>query len=468
MTPMDADDDDQRPTTAVVLAAGAGTRMRSRLPKVLHPLAGRPMLLHVLHAVRAAGIPRAVVVTGIDEEQVRAGVSSDDVEGLDITFAHQAEPRGTGNALLQAREVVTGERVVVVNGDLGLLTGTHLRALVAATPCRAAVATITVADPAGLGRVVRDGAGRLTAIVEEVETSAETARIDEVCAGLYRFETAWLWPALAALPAGASGEIYLTDAIARAAVEPGGALAVPIDAADGPLNVEDRQDLARAERVLRARLRTAWMRGGVTIVDPATTYIDADVHIEPDTVLEPGTHLRGRTVVGGGSRLGPNAVLRDAVVGANCVLEQCSVTDAILGDGVTVGPYSTLRAGTVLDDGVHIGTHAETKNAHLHAGVTMGHFSYLGDAEVGAGTNIGAGAITCNYDGTAKHRTLIGERVFIGSDSLLIAPLAIGDDARTGAGAVVTRDVPARRRVVGHPARNDPARTDRPRDRPAP
>ena len=322
MTPMDADDDGQRPTTAVVLAAGAGTRMRSRLPKVLHPLAGRPMLLHVLHAVRAAGIPRAVVVTGIDEEQVRAGVSSDDVEGLDITFAHQAEPRGTGNALLQAREVVTGERVVVVNGDLGLLTGAHLRALVAATPCRAAVATITVADPAGLGRVVRDGAGRLTAIVEEVETSAETARIDEVCAGLYRFETAWLWPALAALPAGASGEIYLTDAIARAAVEPGGALAVPIDAADGPLNVEDRQDLARAERVLRARLRTAWMRGGVTIVDPATTYIDADVHIEPDTVLEPGTHLRGRTVVGGGSRLGPNAVLRDAVVGANCVLEQ--------------------------------------------------------------------------------------------------------------------------------------------------
>ena len=261
----------------------------------------------------------------------------------------------------------------------------------------------------------------------------------------------------------ASGEIYLTDAIAAAAAEPDGAIAVPLPPAaapisaapisETPLSIETRADLARAEQVLRSRIAAHWLAAGVTIVDPARTYIDADARIGPDTVLEPGSHLRGRTVIGRDCRIGPNAVIRATRVGDRCLLDQCSVTEATLGNDVTVGPFSTLRAGTVLEDGVYIGTHAETKNAHLRRGVRMGHFSYLGDAEVGAGTNIGAGAITCNFDGTTKHRTVIGEGAFIGSDSLLIAPLTIGDGGATGAGAVVNRDVPAGRRVVGHPAR---------------
>ena len=460
---MDADDSSPLDLTAVVLAAGAGRRMRSAQAKPLHPLAGRPLLLHVLHALRAAGVPRAVVVTGHQEDAVRAAAAAAGSDGPAIAFAHQAEPRGTGHATLQARDAVRDDHLLVINGDCALVTAEQIRAVATAPPCRVALATARLADPHGYGRVRRDPAGRVRDIVEERDADAETAAITEANAGLYRFDAAWLWPTLAALRPSASGEIYLTDAIAAAAAEPDGAIAVPFPPApalisdapisDAPLSIETRADLARAEQVLRSRIAARWLAAGVTIVDPAQTYIDADARIGPDTVLEPGSHLRGRTVIGRDCRIGPNAVIRATRVGDRCLLDQCSVTEATLGNDVTVGPFSTLRAGTVLEDGVYIGTHAETKNAHLRRGVRMGHFSYLGDAEVGAGTNIGAGAITCNFDGTTKHRTVIGEGAFIGSDSLLIAPLTIGDGGATGAGAVVNRDVPAGRRVVGHPAR---------------
>ncbi len=442
-----------RATTAVVLAAGAGTRMRSSHPKVLHPICGRPMLLHVLHAVREAGVEQIVVVTGHEEAAVRERVDGFVSNGASVRFSSQVEQRGTGHATLQAQRAVRTPRALVVNGDLALITAEQIRAVLAAPPARAVVATAEVPDPAGLGRIVRDDGGGIATIVEEADADSEAAAIREVNLGIYRFDAPWLWATLESLQASPSGEFYLTDAVAIAARGARGALPVRTSAPEGRINVEDRRDLARAEACMRDRIRTRWLEAGVTMRDPASTYIDADVEIGCDTVLEPGTHLRGATKLGGDCLAGPNSVIQDTQTGDGCTLVGCSIEEARLGDRVRVGPYSTIRSGTVLDDDVHVGTHAETKNAHLHRGVQMAHFAYVGDADVGVETNIGAGAITCNFDGVAKHRTVIGERVFIGSDSLLIAPIEIGDGAVTGAGAVVNRSVPAGARVLGHPAR---------------
>ena len=439
--------------TAIVLAAGAGTRMRSALPKVEHPLCGRPLLLHVIDALREAGIDRLVIVTGHQEERVQRLLRGLDQPGLHLSAVTQAEQRGTGHAVLQARDAVGTGRVLVVNGDLALIRADQIRLLLGESKAKAAIAVAAVPEPHGLGRIVRDEAGGVAAIVEEADADPAVAAVTEVNLGIYAFDAAWLWSALGSLAPSRSGEIYLTDAIALAARDPGGVRALRVLAPDGRINIEDRRDLARAEGLLRKRIIDHWLSAGVTVVDPATTYIDAEVRIGADTVLEPGTHLRGATQVGGECRLGPNTIVRDTTIGDGCTLVGCSIEGAVLGARVAVGPYSTLRPGTRLDDEVQIGTHAETKNAHLGARVHMGHFSYVGDAEVGADSNIGAGAITCNFDGAQKHRTIIGKGVFIGSDSLLIAPIEIGDGAATGAGAVVNHSVPPGGRVAGHPAR---------------
>lgn len=443
---------------AVVLAAGRGTRMRSDLPKVLHPIAGRPMVLHVLHALAGAGVSRAVIVTGHEAESVQARIDSGLPDGMQVTYVRQSEPLGTGHAALQARAAAPAGDVLIANGDLPLLTRAHVRALLNAPPSCLALAAQEVDDPSGLGRVRREGE-RLLGVVEEAAASAAEKQIREINAGLYRADADWLWRALESLPESASGEIYLTDAVARAAAE-GEAAAVSIGSAVGPLNVETRRDLARAEGVLRERINAAWMDCGVTIVDPATTYIDASVEIGTDSRIEPGTHLCGATRLGPENVIGPNAVLIDTKSGAGCALVQCRSESAVLGNHVDIGPFSTLREGTVLDDHVHIGTHAETKNAHLRRGVQMGHFSYIGDADVGEDSNIGAGAITCNFAGKEKHRTVIGTRCFIGSDTMLIAPITLGDGASTAAGAVVNKDVPAGGMAIGHPARARRARSE--------
>jgi bifunctional UDP-N-acetylglucosamine pyrophosphorylase/glucosamine-1-phosphate N-acetyltransferase len=438
--------------------------MRSRLPKVLQPLSGRPILGHILHALRQAGLRETVVVTGHAEDEVRASATAACPEGMALRFAHQSQPLGTGHAVQQARDQVTTASVLIVNGDLGLLRADQVRAIATAEGTAAGqgplrdhgaitVATAEVPDPTGLGRIVRTDVGLIDAIVEEALVDDATRGIKEINVGLYRFDSAWLWSALDTLPASDTGEIYLGDVLANAMAEGLATVPVPVDLRDGLLNIENKRDLARAEQVIRRRIVERQLDSGVTITDPATTYIDADVCIGADAVIEPGCHLRGKTSVGAESRLGPNAVISDTHIGARCELVGCTITGSVLGDGVEVGPYTTVRSGTVLDDGVHLGTHVETKNAHLQQGVKVGHFSYVGDAEVGARTNIGAGAITCNFDGESKHRTVIGADVFIGSDSLLIAPLSIGDGARTGAGSVVNKDVPAGGSVVGSPAR---------------
>ena len=410
------------------------------------------MLAHVLHALGEARLGQAVVVTGQADEAVRAAAESATSKDLVCTFVRQERPLGTGHAVLQAAAAVKTGLVLIINGDLGLVEADQIRA-VASAEGDLTLATAVVLDPTGYGRITRDAEGRFSAIVEEAEATPEQIAIREMNVGIYRIEAGWLWAALALIEPASNAELYLTDILQRAVAEGIDVRAVELSLPDGPLNIENKRDLARAEGALRNRICNHWLEQGVTIVDPGTTYIDADVCIGADTVIDPATHLRGATRVGAECVIGPNAIIRDSQIGDRCALVNCQLTGARLADDVEVGAYSTLREGTVLASHVHIGTHAETKQAELHESVQMGHFSYVGDAEVGARSNIGAGAITCNFDGESKHKTVIGEDVFIGSDSLLIAPLVIGDGASTGAGAIVNKDVPAGTSVVGAPAR---------------
>src|SRR4051812_7740830 len=440
---------------AVVLAAGQGTRMRSRLPKVLHPLAGQPMVAHVLAAAAASGARDVVLVVGHGAEQVRAAL------GDRVRYAVQAEQLGTGHAVLQACPLLrpTTTQVLVLYGDTPLLQPETLLALTrAAREATLALLSMEVADPSGYGRVVREPDGRVVRVVEERDAPPALRAVREVNAGAYVFDAAWLRAHLPALPPAPGGETYLTDLVALAAGEGRAVRAVLLaDAAEG-LGVNDRVQLAQAEAALRARVRERHLRAGVTLVDPASTYIHATVDIGPDTVVHPQTFLRGRTRIGAGCEIGPSSQLDDTVVGDRCRIGWSVLEEATLAEDVRVGPFAHLRPGARLGRGVEIGNYAEVKNSTLHERVAQHHFSYIGDAEVGRNTNVGAGTITCNYDGVHKHRTDIGADVFIGSDTLLVAPVTLGDGSATGSGSVVTHDVPAGKLAYGVPAegRRDP------------
>ena len=451
-----------RDATAVVLAAGRGKRMKSALPKVLHRIAGRAIASHVLHAIAEAGIAEAVVVVAADEAggAVRDDLAADAPSGLELRFAVQEEATGTGDAMLAALPAVRAEQVLIANGDLALITAEDIARVIAPSGAAASVAVGIVEDPAKMGRIVRDERGAIVEIVEWRDASAEQRAIKEVNAGVYRFRADWLRRELERTAGGAEGEHHGTDVV-KAAARGGQLQDVPIDLSEGPLNVEDLADAERAGRILRRRIIERHLRAGVELRDAAAAWIDAGVRIAAGAVIEPGVHLRGPTRIGAGSRIGPNAVLEDVSVGEGCVLESCTIRGSALGDRVEVGPYSVVRPGCELGDDVHIGSHAELKAAVLGRGSKAGHFSYVGDAELGERVNVGAGAVTCNFDGSGKHRTEIGDDAFIGSDTMLVAPVRIGARARTGAGAVVTKDVPDDGVAVGHPARLAPSRRGR-------
>ncbi len=439
--------------TAVVLAAGRGTRMRSRTPKVLHPVAGRPMLHLVCDALAAAGFDRQVVVVADAEDEV-AGAATPHA-----AIAVQDAPLGTGHAVLAAREAADdAARVLIVNGDLPLLTPDTLATLADAHCARQAALsflTVEVDDPAGYGRVVRTGApdGPVAGIVEESDADDGTRAIREVNAGVYAAEASWLWGVLDSLPPSPGGEIYLTDAV-RAAVASGcGVHAQRLADATEAQQVNTRAELAAADSGMRDRVRSELMASGVTLVGPESIYVDAGVEVGADTTLLPGTHLMGDTVIGGECELGPNAILRDMRVGDRCNIGGSTLEGSTVADGVEIGPYCRVRPGSTIEADVHLGTYAEVKASRIGARTQIGHFSYTGDADVGEDVNIGAGAITANYDGTSKHRTEIGDGAFIGSDTMLIAPVRVGAGAHTAAGAVVTHDVPDGAQVIGAPAR---------------
>lgn len=427
---------------AVVLAAGRGTRFRSSLAKVLHPVAGRSMLRWVLEALRPLALDSVVVVVGHQAAAVAAEAQASGLPGL--RTVEQTEQHGTGHAVRVAVEqgaLDAVDEVLITPGDVPLLEHAVLADLLAAAAGHAAaLLSFTPADPGGYGRVLRDEAGRVTGIVEDRDASAEQRRIGEVNSGICAFARAPLAAALGELARdNVQGEEYLTDVIAPLAAAGVTAVPSPAGTLDG---VNDRVQLAEAGAVLRRRILERLMYEGVSVVDPAATYVDADVRVGPDTILRPGTHLEGATVIGAGADIGPDTRLMDATVGDGASVAQSVVRDAVVGAQATVGPFSYLRAGTDLGARGKIGAYVETKQATVGEGAKVPHLSYVGDAEIGAGANIGAATVTANYDGFAKHRTVIGPRARIGSDTMLIAPVTVGADAYTGAGSVITDDVP--------------------------
>ncbi len=436
----------------MILAAGQGTRLKSALPKVLHRLGGQPMVEYALAAARAVTPEPPALVVGHGADAVRAAL------GDRVKYVTQAEQRGTGHAVQQAERILKGrsDQVVVIYADMPLLRAETVLALVEAqsrNPGPLTMLTFVSPRASDFGRVVRGADGRVTGIVEAAQATPEQLRLTELNVGAYCFEANWLWEALPRLPLSPKGEYYLTDIVALAAAEGGNVATVTTDDEAETLGINTRAQLAQAEAALRQRLNEQWMAAGVTLIDPATTYIEPTAQLGRDTVVWPNTHIRGRSVVGENCVLGPNTILRDATLGNACRVE-CSVLEgASLADEVLVGPFAHLRPGARLERGVHMGNFGEVKNATLGPGVKMGHFSYIGDAAIGANVNIGAGTITCNFDGVKKSRTVIGDDAFIGSDTMLVAPVTLGSNARTGAGSVVTKDVPADSLAVGVPAR---------------
>jgi bifunctional UDP-N-acetylglucosamine pyrophosphorylase/glucosamine-1-phosphate N-acetyltransferase len=444
-------------TVAVVLAAGLGTRMKSAVPKVLHPLCGRPMLAYVLDAWASTADGstgwRPIVVYS------PAVAALTDVFATTADFALQDEPRGTGDAVNAALAVVPQDatEILVLSGDVPLVTGADLEAILEARredDAAIALASVFAADPAELGRVVRSEVGTVERIVEAKDATPDELAGDETNAGLYAFDAAWLRRRIAALtPSAATGELYLTDLV-RLAREDGRIVSAVAFEDDGRFDgINDRSQLAAAEWSMRVRLNEAHMRAGVTMRDPSTVYLDWTVDLGADVTLEPNVILRGATRVGEGSVIGAGSQLTDATIGAHARVWASIVESSVVEDGATVGPFSRLRPGSVVGRGAEVGNFAELKNTRLGAKSKQHHVSYLGDAEIGERVNIGAGAITANYDGTSKHPTTIGDGAFIGVDTMLIAPITVGQGARTGAGAVVTRDVPAGKLAVGVPAR---------------
>jgi bifunctional UDP-N-acetylglucosamine pyrophosphorylase/glucosamine-1-phosphate N-acetyltransferase len=438
---------------AVILAAGLGTRMRSARPKVLHELGGRPLLAWAVDAARQAlDGGRVVVVIGAE-----AQLAARELVGAQATLALQAERLGTGHAVLQAAHSLPDAGLILVtSADMPLLRTETLRRLVDLQRRSNGPLTLLTArtdTPRGFGRIVRDGSGEIAAIVEEAAAAPDQLRLREVNLGAYCFRAEWLWQALARLPVSSSGEYYLTDLVAMAVAEGLGVGATIADDLDEAIGINTREHLAEAEAALRRRIQRRWMLAGVTLQDPASTYIGPEVTLGPDTVVLANTHLEGTTSIGGGCRLGPNTRIRDSVLGDGCTVEASVLEGARLDEQVKVGPFAHLRPGAHLMRGVHLGNFGEVKDSTLGPGTKMGHFSYIGDAEIGAQVNIGAGTITCNYDGEKKNPTTIGEGAFIGSDTMLVAPVKVGKGARTGAGAVVTKDVPEDSVAVGIPAR---------------
>ncbi len=438
---------------AVILAAGLGTRMRSGTPKLLHPILGRPMLAYVVDAARAATPDRRpIVVTSPATAAIR------DAFAGEVDFALQADPIGTGDAVRAALEVVPAgaAEVLVISGDVPQVQPELLlRLLAERRAARAPMALVVVetATPGNLGRVVRADDASVRAIVEARDATPAELEIDEINTGLYAFDAAWLRSQIGGIePSRATGEIYLTHLVDRARGDSGVADLLVED--DGTLlGINDRAELADAQRNMQLALNRRLMVAGVTMADPATTWIDAEVQIASDVVLEPNVVLRGRTRIGEGTVIGAASQVFDSVIGRGCRVWASVVEQSEIGDDAEVGPFSHLRPGSSIGRGARLGNFAEVKNSRIGVGVQQHHMSYIGDADVGDRTNIGAGTITANYDGRTKHRTTIGEGVFLGVDTMIVAPISIGDGAKTGAGAVVTRDVPPGKLAVGMPAR---------------
>ena len=430
----------------VILAAGKGTRMKSAVSKVVHPLAGRPIIEHVVRTTVGLDVASTTVVVGHGADDVRAALAAYPA----VRFAVQSPQLGTGHALLQAEAELAGRRgtVLLLYGDVPLLTAGTLRDLIVHHRTHDAALTVltaTLGDPYGYGRIVRDSDGRITRIVEERDASADERAIREINSGIYALDLDGLFDDLRHLATdNAQGEYYLTDLVSAHHRRGRRIETLCIDDATELRGINTRVDLAELGRVLHDRTRRMQMLHGVTLEDPASTFIDADVTIGEDTIIAPGVTISGRSVIGTRCRIHAGTRITDSTIGDDVtLLDHTLVLDSTVGDGVHIGPFAHLRPGSQVGPRAHVGNFVELKKTTLGPGSKANHLAYLGDATIGANVNVGAGVITCNYDGTTKHRTTIEDGVFVGSDSQLVAPVTIGAGAYVGAGSTITHDVPA-------------------------
>ena len=437
---------------SIILAAGEGTRMRSKHPKVLHPVAGKPMVWHTVNAVQGLVDLPPVLIVGFRADEVM------DAMGDGVVYAFQNEQLGTGHAVACAQSILEGQAdtILVTLADMPLLRKESIQGMIELHQRSKGPVTMTsfMGDTgSSFGRVIRDEAGHVAAIVERADATPEQLAVREYNISAYCFEANWLWEALKRIPISAKGEYYLTDVVGLAVADGYQVESFIVQNPAEAIGPNNRVELAEAEREMRQRINQQWMLQGVTMIDPDRTYIEADVQIGRDTVIQPNTHLCGETVIGEDCQIGPDTTIVDSMVGNHVQIVSSLLEWAKLEDNVTMGPYCHLRKGAVLERGVHLGNFGEVKDSRLGEGTKMGHFSYIGNAIIGKNVNIGAGTITCNYDGEKKNLTEIGDDVFIGSDTMLVAPVKIGDRSITGAGAVVTRDVPSDTLVIGVPAK---------------
>ncbi|MDA0262695.1 MAG: bifunctional UDP-N-acetylglucosamine diphosphorylase/glucosamine-1-phosphate N-acetyltransferase GlmU [Chloroflexi bacterium] len=439
----------------IILAAGEGTRMKSRLPKVLHRLCGKELLRYPVELLGKLGVESIVVVVSPSNQDAVKALLGDSVQ-----YAVQQARTGTAGAVEAASSVtVRGARdIVVMGGDSPLVTEDSVRELVEGHiegGRQMSILSGLVQDGHGLGRISRDTGSQqgVNAIIEYTDDAARAGQTVEVNSGVYCFQADWLWANLGQVAAGGSPERYLTDLAGIASRQGDLVAAQPVDDSVEVLGINNRVELAHLEDIQRRRIRERLMLEGVTITNPSSVMIDDGVVIGQDTVVLPNTMLLGRTVIGSGCEIGPGSVIRDSAIGNDCRVTSSAMEEAVMESGVDVGPFSHLRPGAYLESGVHIGNYVEVKESRFAAGAVMGHFGYIGDASIGSNVNVGAGTVTCNYDGREKHRSVVESGAFIGCDTLLVAPVTVGAAAVTGAGAVVTKDVPAARLAVGVPAR---------------
>jgi len=437
---------------SILLAAGQGTRMRSKLPKVLHKIAGQPMVWHALRSVKSMTDLPPVLVVGYRSDMVKAAVKQE------VNYVLQEKQLGTGHAVACARSALAGkaDTLLVTFADMPLLRQESLEELVELHQESGNPVTMTsfIGEEArGFGRVVRNKQGHVTAIVEQADANPEQLSIREYNVSAYCFQADWLWDALEKVPISPKGEYYLTDVVGIAVDQGHQVDSLILEDATEAIGINNRVHLATAEKRMQQRINRRLMLAGVTFVDPDAAYVEADVEIGQDTVIHPNTYLRGETIIGEDCKIGPDVILMDTRVGSHVEIVASVAEGAKLHDRVTMGPYCHLRKGAVLKEEVHLGNFGEVKESVLGAGTKMGHMSYIGNATIGKRVNIGAGTITCNYDGEKKNPTEIGDDAFIGSDTMLVAPIKIGDRSVTGAGAVVTRDVPQDTLVLGVPAK---------------
>lgn len=428
----------------LILAAGKGTRMKSKYPKVIHEVCGMPMVSHVLRAAAEISQSRPLVVVGFGAEQVQ------EVVGDYPEYILQKEQLGTGHAVMMAQEQLSrmeDGHLLVLYGDTPLITAGTLRCMLGVHQEQDAAATVLTAilnRPFGYGRIVRDQDGRLAGIVEEKDATLEEKGIKEINTGLYCFRISALLRVLPRLsPQNAQGEYYLTDVIKLLRGNGEKLATIPVEDFEEIQGPNDRKALAEVEAIMRRRILDHWMLEGVTIVDPATTFIDPKVRIGQDTRILPGTILQGETEIGADCLIGPATQLTEVKVGDGSKISRSVLEHASIGNGVQIGPFAYLRPGTVVEDNVKVGDFVELKNSHIGNGSKIPHLSYIGDSLVGSGVNIGCGTITCNYDGKDKYQTVIGDGVFVGSNTNLVAPVKVGDGATIAAGSTITKDVPA-------------------------